>query len=259
MTDSKLAISYATIQWRDSKTPISDQFGDVYFSQTDGLEESRYVFIHHNRLAERWKQLNADKAGNFIILETGFGTGLNFLATWQLWDQIAPKDWTLHFLSIEKFPLQLEDLKKACAAWQELNPYAEQLINNYPLPAAGIHSLEFKSPDSDNKVQLHLLIGDVHQWLPQLGLDNEHPQALSTPWSVDSWFLDGFAPSKNPEMWSDTLYQQMHRLSKASTTFATFTAAGIVRRGLQQAGFQVEKVAGFGRKREMLIGHLPAS
>lgn len=269
MTDSKPSptIAFANIHWQDDKAPRSEQFGDVYFYLADGLEESRYVFIHHNRLAERWKQLNGDnddnnsgdKSGHFIILETGFGTGLNFLATWQLWDQVAPSDWTLHFISIEKFPLQPSDLEKACSAWPELSIYAEQLINNYPAPTAGIHIISLKNPNSDGTVQLHLLMGDIQHWLPQLTQGSEQLLALHAPWAVDAWFLDGFAPSKNPDMWSNLLFQHMQRLSKANTTFATFTAASMVRRGLQEAGFQVNKAPGFGHKREMLTGFFPSS
>lgn len=255
MTETKQTLSYATIHWRDSKTPASEQFDDVYYSQTDGLEETRYVFLHHNRLSERWKQLDSNNnAGQFIIIETGFGTGLNFLATWQLWDTLAPSNWTLHFISIEKFPLRLKDLKKSTEPWPQLSTFSKQLIDSYPTPTPGTHTLSLCSPDTGKNIQLHLLIGDAHDCLAAL-IDNDCLlPALGTSWKTDSWFLDGFAPAKNPDMWRPALYDRMQQLSYKNTTFATFTAAGIVKRGLKEAGFHVEKVPGFGTKRDMLAG-----
>lgn len=223
------------IEWRDGQ-PYASAFQDVYFSTDNGLEETKFVFLTQNDLTSRFKDL---KNANFTIAETGFGTGLNFLSTWQLWSELAPSDSYLHFISVEKYPLSIDDIRLALAYWPTLVDYSQQLLAQYQQLSPGIHQLSF----ADGKVTLSLLIGDVTEMLPQ----------MNTP--IDAWFLDGFSPAKNPDMWSATLFQNMARLSHPLTTFATFTSAGDVRRGLQAVGFQVIKLAGFGKKREMLRGH----
>lgn len=229
------------LTWNAQGLPVSDQFDDPYFSVENGLEETRYVFLQQNQLPKRWRNWQS----NFRIIETGFGTGLNFLATWQAFSETANNECWLHFTSIEKYPLTLEQLRQALALWPELSHLSERLIEAYPNLTPGFHSLIW--PDA--RVQLTLIFDDVHNALPQ----------LSGP--VHAWYLDGFAPSKNPEMWADSLFQQMRRLSlgQQDCSFATFTAAGLVRRGIKGAGFHVNKVAGFGRKREMLSGQYRAS
>ncbi|SIN68858.1 tRNA 5-methylaminomethyl-2-thiouridine biosynthesis bifunctional protein [Sulfurivirga caldicuralii] len=229
----------ARIQWREGGTPESDAFGDVYFSRDGGLAESEYVFFKHNGLPARFAQ--AQDA--FFIAETGFGTGLNALLTFEHWQRTAPPHAVLHFISFEKFPLRRADLIRAHAAWPELAVMAQQLQAGYPPLTPGWHHV----PIADN-ILLWLWFGDVHEGLAD----------LEVPGGVDAWYLDGFAPSKNPDMWTAPLYEQMARLSHAETTFATFTAAGVVRRGLEAAGFAVDKVPGFGRKREMICGHFAA-
>lgn len=220
--------------WKDGQ-PYSARYQDVYFSRASGLEETRHVFLAHNHLHERWQLL---KQQHFTICETGFGTGLNFLCAWQLWKEIAPNDAVLHFVSTEKYPLSHEELQQALALWPQLTHFSDQLLSQYKLLAPGWHKLVF----DHGRITLTLLIGDARDTLPQL---RAH---------VDAWFLDGFAPAKNPEMWQQDLFDSMARLSHAGTTFATFTSAGDVRRGLQTAGFEVGKVPGFGSKREMLAG-----
>lgn len=220
--------------WQDG-LPYSTQYGDVYFSRDNGLAETRHVFLRHNLLAERWQSL---QSGHFTIAETGFGTGLNFLCAWQLWRQIAPTGTRLHFISCEKHPLSRADLESALALWPELANQTEALLAQYQRISTGMHRLEF----DQGHVVLTLIIGDATEALSDLHA------------GVDAWFLDGFAPSRNPDMWQPALFRQMARLSHRETTFATFTSAGLVRRGLQEAGFSVEKVAGHGRKREMLCG-----
>lgn len=224
-----------TIEWRDGQ-PYASVFQDVYFSTDNGLEETKFVFLTQNDLATRFKDL---KNSNFTIAETGFGTGLNFLSTWQLWSELAVADSCLHFISVEKFPLNIDDIRQALAYWPTLGDFSSQLLAQYQQLTPGLHQLSF----ADGKVTLSLLIGDVAEMLPQMNM------------SIDAWFLDGFSPAKNPDMWSATLFQNMARLSHPLTTFATFTSAGDVRRGLQAVGFQVIKLAGFGKKREMLRGH----
>ncbi|MBS0970303.1 bifunctional tRNA (5-methylaminomethyl-2-thiouridine)(34)-methyltransferase MnmD/FAD-dependent 5-carboxymethylaminomethyl-2-thiouridine(34) oxidoreductase MnmC [Chimaeribacter arupi] len=237
-------IQPASLSWNEQGTPVSQQFDDVYFSNQDGLAETRHVFLHSNGFPARFADHPRRRC---IVAETGFGTGLNFLTLWQAFDQFRREKpdaalQQLHFISVEKFPLSAEDLAAAHARWPELAEYAQALRAQWPLPFAGCHRLLL----ADGAVTLDLWFGDANQWFAQAdpSLENQ----------VDAWFLDGFAPAKNPDMWSETLFGAMARLARPGGTFATFTAAGFVRRGLQQAGFAVQKIKGFGQKREMLAG-----
>ena len=230
--------TFAQLSWSDDGQPFSTHFDDVYFSRESGLAETRHVFVQHNNLEQRWGELRAGAA--FCIGETGFGTGLNFLCAWQLWDQVAPTDARLHFISCEKYPLSRSDLQRALALWPELQPWVDQLLAQYTDLAAGWQRFSL----AEGRVTLTLLIGDALETLPQLDA------------RVDAWFLDGFAPARNPDMWQPALYAQLARLSAPDTTLATFTSVGEVRRGLQAVGFSMRKVKGFGRKREMICGQL---
>lgn len=245
MSDST-HIDHAQLQWDEDGQPVSSTFGDVYFSRANGLEETRHVFLQHNQLSERWQQLNAGE--HFTIAETGFGSGLNFLAAWQLWLTAAPADAQLHFVSVEKFPLTNLDLQRALALWPELNEFTTQLIDAYPVfVGTGFHRLNFM----DGRIKLTLIINDAAAGFAQL-LATPHPAFSSRCAKIDAWFLDGFAPSKNPQMWSDELFTAIRQLSHVGTTAATFSAAAIVKQGLRFAGFSIQKVPGFGRKREMV-------
>jgi len=224
-------MDWAKIHWKEDGQPEAPDFDDIYFSHLGGLDESNHVFINGNQLRERFKN-----ALQFTIIETGFGTGLNFLAAWKLWQEVAPADSTLHFISTEKFPVNPEDLKKALSLWSDLTPLADQLLTNY------IKLTEESTVKFNKNVKLALHIGDVSSTLPTITE------------KADCWFLDGFTPAKNPEMWQDTLYQDMAKLSHTGTTFATFTSAGAVRRGLEAAGFMVRKQKGFAYKKEMISG-----
>jgi tRNA 5-methylaminomethyl-2-thiouridine biosynthesis bifunctional protein len=224
----------ANIRWQDGQ-PFSQQFDDIYFSADSGLAETQHVFLQHNQLEQRWKSLSEK---HFTIAETGFGTGLNFLCAWDLWNKLASSDAKLHFVSCEKYPLKPEDLETALKFWPSLNGLSKELLKQYRYLSEGMHRLIFEQ----GRVVLTLMVGDALTTLSQLHAN------------VDAWFLDGFAPSKNPEMWQPALFAQMTRLSNAETTFSTFTSAGLVRRGLTEAGFKVSKVGGFGSKREMLCG-----
>lgn len=224
----------AVLDW-DGHAPNSRTFNDSYFHHQHGLAESRYVFLQHNQLPERWT--NKD---HFTIGETGFGTGLNFLATWQAWQQTATANARLHYIAIEKHPLTRKDLHHAHQAWPTLAPLAQQLQSAYPPALPGFHHRQF----DQGRISLTLIFDDAENGLAQL------------VGQVDAWFLDGFAPSKNPEMWTPTLFAQLAQHSKPGTTFATFSAASLVKHGLTAAGFQIEKVAGF-KKRDMLRGHYP--
>ena len=227
-----MLITPAELNWIENDQPFSIQYQDIYFSRSDALAETRYVFLKPNRLPERFqKQIDCR------IFELGFGTGLNFLTTWQAWDQTLCPRAQLHYLSVEKNPLQPQDIIKALAPWQELRAYGERLLQHYPPIEFGRFDLKLTKG-----VTLTLLFGDANLWLPQI-----HEK-------IDAWYLDGFAPKYNPELWQESLFKEMARLSMNGSTFSTFSAAGSVRRDLQVAGFHVHKCKGFGAKREMLRG-----
>ena len=227
-----------SLSWQNG-LPFSSRFDDVYFSAESGLEEARHVFLKGNRLDQRFATLSNKQS--FTIGETGFGTGLNFLCAWQLFEQVAPEGASLDFFSTEKFPLDVDELRAALAIWPDLKPFYDELIQHWWRWVPGWNRWNF----ADGRVRLTLAIGDVYETLPQL------PSG-----SVDAWFLDGFSPSKNPEMWTDSVLMQLARTSNTEATMATYTSAGWVRRGLQRAGFSIEKVPGYGRKREMVCGQL---
>ncbi len=227
-----------SLSWQNG-LPFSSRFDDVYFSAESGLEEARHVFLKGNRLDQRFATLS-NKQG-FTIGETGFGTGLNFLCAWQLFEQVALEGASLDFFSTEKFPLDDDELRAALAISPDLKPFSDELIKHWRRWVPGWNRWSF----ANGRVRLTLAIGDVDETLPQL------PSG-----SVDAWFLDGFSPSKNPEMWTDSVLTQLARTSNTEATLATYTSAGWVRRGLQSAGFSVEKIPGYGRKREMVCGQL---
>lgn len=217
--------------------PVSRQFGDVYFSKDNGLLETRHVFLNGNNLTERLADLKPYQY--FCVGETGFGTGLNILAVWQLWQQVRPDNQShLHVISVEKFPLSKSDLERALRAWPELTILAEQLIEQYPFPIAGCHRLNFP----DERFSLDLWLGDAHDVFPSIVKTH----------SVNAWFLDGFAPACNPELWEAQVLNQIVRLSDYGTTFASFSVAGILKRGLKAHGIHISRPRGFGHKREML-------
>ena len=213
--------SHGDLEWQDG-TPIARRFDDPYYSLQDGLAETRFVFHDGNQLTERF-------ADGFHIAELGFGTGLSFLATWDAWRKSACKG-TLHFTSFEAFPLSTEDTRAALAPFTELAPLTEHLLE----------FLAGKALPSD--IQLTIIEGDARETVP-----NWQGQA-------DAWFLDGFSPAKNPELWSADLMTAVGDHTKRGGTFATYTAAGHVRQKLSDAGFTVERISGFGRKRHMSVG-----
>ena len=226
----------ARLEWDEQGQPLSSQFADVYFSNENALAETRYVFLANNQLPERFAALTANQ--QLVIGETGFGTGLNFLCAWQLFEQHATATARLHFVSVEKYPLNCADLQRALALWPELAPYAEQLLAQYVALHPGFQRLVF----AGGRIVLTLLIGDARELFGQLDAQ------------VDAWFLDGFAPAKNPDMWTPELFAELARLSHASTTLGTFTSTGYVRRRLNEAGFKMKRVPGLGKKWEVLKG-----
>ncbi|RDH84562.1 MAG: bifunctional tRNA (5-methylaminomethyl-2-thiouridine)(34)-methyltransferase MnmD/FAD-dependent 5-carboxymethylaminomethyl-2-thiouridine(34) oxidoreductase MnmC [endosymbiont of Galathealinum brachiosum] len=229
-------MKYANLEWRDGQ-PYNPEFDDVYFSIDNGIEETEHVFIQHNQLLQRFTQIGTP---HFVITETGFGSGLNFLVTVKHWLELSEPSCTLHFYSVENSPFSLQDLIQAHNSWPELAELAEELQQHYCAASYGFHSFDL----FNGRVKLVLMIGDVETMLPRM-------QA-----KVDAWFLDGFAPGRNPDMWSETVFSHIKRLSKKGTTFSTYTAAGFVRRGLIEVGFDVEKVSGTGNKRHMITGRL---
>ena len=235
---------HAQVHFNESGTPVADHFDDVYFSNDSGIDETQHVFVAGNDLADRWQQWPNP---TFVIAETGFGTGLNFLVAMRAFNKFRAANpdhplKRLYFITTEKFPLPQQDMQRALEAFPALKDEAQALASLYPMGLEGCHRLHF----DNHSTTLDLWIGDVHELLPQW-----HSPVNGL---IDAWFLDGFAPSKNPDMWTDALFSQMARLSKTGTTFGTFTAAGIVKRGLAGVGFTIKKRNGFGRKRDMLTG-----
>ena len=226
-------IEEARLDW-DAEAPRSVFFSDIYFSG-EGAAESRHVFAEGNGLPARFAA-----ADRFVIGELGFGTGLNILVASDLWRRTEKRPGArLDFLSFEKYPLAKDDLRRAHAAWPQFAPLSRTLIDALPPPIAGAHRLRL-----DHDVTLTLCLGEARTMLSSMEA------------AVDAWFLDGFAPAKNPDMWTPEIFAEIARLSKPGASASTFTVAGDVRRALQGAGFAIEKRPGFGRKREMLTARL---
>mgnify|MGYP001163416501 CR=1 FL=1 len=240
MTQPSDSIRNPDLIWREDGQPVSREFDDPYFSVDNGLEESRYIYLQNSGLPQRWHNWH----GPFCIVETGFGTGLNFFMTWQAFEREASTDCWLHFTSIEKYPLSPDQLRQAMILWPEMANYTRLLLEQYPDVIPGFHHIEWP----EHRVRLTLVIGDVSDVMND----------LSGP--VHAWFLDGFAPARNPDMWSDSLFRNMRRISlrhpelRGQTTVATFTSSGMAKRGLQGAGFRTARLTGYGRKWEMLGG-----
>jgi tRNA U34 5-methylaminomethyl-2-thiouridine-forming methyltransferase MnmC len=218
MTDQR-----AELEWRDSGVPVSVRFDDPYYSLEDGLAETRHVFLEGNDLPARFMD-------GFHVAELGFGTGLNFLVTLAAWREAGIAG-TLHFTSFEAYPMRVEEMLEALKVFEGL-PVEVFEVDRERLPNV-IRGEDF---------ELRVIHGDARETLAE--------------WdgNVDAWFLDGFSPAKNPELWGADLMAEVGRHTATAGTFATYTAAGFVRRGLQDAGFAVERAPGFGRKRHMTRG-----
>lgn len=225
--------------WLDNLTPKSTRFDDTYYSRADGLEETRYVFIDGNDLPQRWRNGECP-----VIGELGFGTGLNFLAT-QLAYTTALEDvhasheddrQPVTFVSVEKYPMDRMSLLTALSPWEVLHPLANDLAAQWTYEKSGWQELMV------GQARLLLFIGDAADALS------------SMPLPIDAWYLDGFNPKTNPDLWSEDLMQAVYQASSKQATLASYTAAGWVRRNLQAAGFTIEKRKGFGHKRDMITG-----
>jgi len=235
----------ATISWNANGLPESTEYGDIYFSAADPVAESRHVFLQGNALKER---LSDQKSTRLVIGECGFGFGLNFLLTLDLYASTKTQVTTLHYISSELHPVSKTDLErlysKLSLTFQE---HITRLMAVYPEQGKGIHRMTFTFPKG--LVILDLLYGDAAEMF----------SALETPSSgIDIWYLDGFSPVLNSVMWEADLFLNLARLSKTGTTLSTYSVSGNVRRNLERAGFDVVKTAGFGNKRHMLKGSFKA-
>lgn len=217
----------ASLTWRDGEVPVSTRFDDPYFSITDGLSETRHVFLEGNDLPARFK-------AGFHIAELGFGTGLNLLAAWSLW-RSSGIDGVLKYSSFEAFPMAINDVAKSLSIWPELSELCDEFLAYYQPSTFDFHARD---------LQFNLIVGDARDTLPK--------------WNkrADAWFLDGFSPAKNPQLWQGDLLQAVADHTAPNGTFATYSAAGEVRRALGTAGFIVERIKGFANKRHMSIGTL---
>lgn len=222
-----MADQRAELTWREEGVPVSSRFDDPYFSDQNGLEETRHVFLAGNDLPARF-------GPGFHVAELGFGTGLNLLATWAAWEQ-SGQDGPLRFTTFEAFPMAPADMARALKAFPELSPWAARFLAGW----GGTGALDLGS------LRFEMVAGDARATLPD--------------WAgrADAWFLDGFAPAKNPELWGDELLAQVAQHTAPGGTAATYTAAGFVRRGLEAAGFAVERIPGHGRKRHMTRARMP--
>lgn len=224
------------IYFDENNIPISNIFNDSYYSKSDGLLEAQTVFLAACGLPNNWHDNS-----NYVIAELGFGTALNFLATMKMWTENKPENSHLHFVSFEQFPLDAEIAKTAHENWPEILEYSEKLIKLWPAPILGIQRIEFK----DMNISLTLVVGDANETMK------------SMDFKADCWFLDGFAPSRNPELWSKKIFYNIKRLSKPQVRIGTYTVAGLVRNNLADTGFEFEKKEGFANKRERLEAWLP--
>ena len=223
-----MADQTAKLDWRDG-VPIATAFDDPYYSLDNGLAETRHVFLAGNDLPARF-------GVDFQIAELGFGTGLNLLVTWGAWVE-AGRPGSLRFTSFEAFPMAVQDMGNALSRFAELGPLAATLLAEW-------------SP-GDGPVQLtggpllHVIAGDARQTVP------------AWDQKADAWFLDGFSPAKNPELWQPDLLKAVGARTKPGGTAATYSAAGHIRRGLEEAGFDVTRTPGYGRKRHMTCARMP--
>jgi tRNA 5-methylaminomethyl-2-thiouridine biosynthesis bifunctional protein len=214
-------------------TPVSEAYGDVYHSAAGGHEQALHVFLAGNGLPGAWQGKE-----RFVILETGFGLGLNFLATWLAWRNDPQRCAELQFISLEKHPFSADDLAQAQGVWPEFAALSEELHRHWPALIPGEHRLELDG----GRVVLRLVFGEASETLGRLNA------------AVDAFYLDGFSPAKNPAMWSPALCLSLARLANPGATLATWSVAGSVRRALTAAQFAVQKSLGFAGKRQMLVG-----
>jgi tRNA 5-methylaminomethyl-2-thiouridine biosynthesis bifunctional protein len=226
----------AVLTFRADGALFSERFDDVYASSAGALAQARHVFLAGNGLPQRWAA-----ADRFTVVETGFGAGLNFLVTWQAWREDASAQARLHFVSVEKHPFAVADLARIHERCPQVEPLARALREGYPSLVPGFHRLHLDG----GRVTLTLLFGEAAAMLQQLEA------------RTDAFYLDGFAPARNPDMWNDRVFAELARLARPGATAATYSVAGPVRDGLARAGFVTDRRAGFASKREMLVAQYP--
>lgn len=220
------------VKWSEGAVPFSEQFSDHFYSEADGRAETEYVFLQGNGVADRWQ---APKP--FTVAELGFGTGLNFLTTWNQWIQARDPNGHLTFVSFEGYPLSVEEIGTAISRWPDLTASCQTLQTHWSRLTPGKNDWQM-----DAQTRLVLVCAEVTEGL------------RSWDGAADAWYLDGFAPARNPDMWSEELMAEVFNHTAPGGSFASYTSAGWVRRNLEQAGFEVKRSKGFGRKRHMIAG-----
>ncbi len=220
-------LQHPELEWRGD-VPVATRFDDPYFSLENGLAETAHVFHAGNGLPERFRD-------GFHIAELGFGTGLNAFATWGAWRNTG-RPGRLRFTSFERFPMEAEDMRRALSVFPDVADLAAPVLDALALGAREVSVEGF---------ELAVIVGDARETLRD--------------WtgSADAWFLDGFAPARNPELWEPELLCEVARHTTPGGTAATYSAAGAVRSALADAGFDIERVPGFGRKRHMTVARKP--
>ena len=218
--------TYPNLVWRNNRIPIAQKFDDPYYSLDNGLEEVRHVFLNSNKLAQRLKD-------GFKIAELGFGTGLNFLSTLWQW-RLKKQKGKLSYTSFEAFPMKPEDMVKAQSEFAELSSIRHEFSSLWS-------ELLKKGELNGSDYKLELILGDARRTIMNINI------------KADCWFLDGFSPAKNPELWEKGLLNDVFRCTANKGTLSTYSAAGVVRRNLSSAGFEVKRISGFGRKRHMTL------
>lgn len=241
MPGTSFKIESPQLAWTEDGLPRSTAFDDIYYSDQDPLRESEHVFLHGCELERQWS--DASPLGHsFQVGEIGFGGGLNFLMTWSLWErhkanQLHPG--RLHYTAVEKYPLSPADMARLHERWPELKLFSARLLDCYKPVHQGLMRLKL-----GDDITLDLVLDDAANWLAT--------RATSNP-QIPAWFLDGFSPAQNEELWSLALFRLIATHSTSNTRLATYSSAGRIRRDLENAGFRVERTAGYGRKRHMLV------
>ena len=237
---NKPIIKSADLSWTENDAPYSTRFDDIYFMPDAGLAESRHVFLSANLLPKRWLKLSSEQT--FTIFECGFGTGLNFLVTSELW-LASNVQGHLNYTAIEGYPLSLSELAKALSNFATDLPLTQTLIAKYEELITG------QRVQITQQISLKLIVCEADA-LSEQNTEISH---------IDSVYMDGFSPANNPEMWSLELCQWLYAHCSVGASLSTFTVAGLVKRNLKAAGFVIKKVPGFGKKREMLTAQKVAS
>lgn len=220
------------LSWQAGTVPVSARYSDVYFSAIDGLAETRHVFLEGNDLPRRWAG-----AQGFRLAELGFGTGLGVAAALHLWRRLAAPGAVLEMTSFEIALLPREAAARALSAFPTVAEETAELLAAWP----------FRAPVSLPGLRLTVVHGDARRTVP------------AWEGQAEAWFLDGFSPARNPEMWEPALMAAVHDRTADRGTVATYSAAGAVRRALAAAGFVVLKRPGYGTKRDMTVGRRPPS